>query len=176
MEMKGGMMLVKIWTMNNLHQNRMQHFVAAGIVYLLGVAIILVIKPTLMFTEDGDWKEFGIGRNVKTHTWMPFWFFAVLWALTSYILVSIVFSVYLPQKQNRNSRLNTSMNMNTTASVNTETVVELTPEEFEEAIPKPRRSRGKAMNLPDGYYLKNNSVTEGVPKYIYLGKGLPEDA
>ena len=146
----------------------MQHFVAAGLLYLVGISAILLLKPSLMFTEEGDWKEFGIGRNVKTHTWMPFWFFAVLWALTSYILVIIVFSVYLPQKQ-------TKPKINTVAYENN-TVVELTPEEFEEAIPKPRRSRGKAMNLPDGYYLKNNSVTEGVPKYIYLGKGLPEDS
>lgn len=146
----------------------MQHFVAAGLLYLVGVSAILLLKPSLMFTEEGDWKEFGIGRNVKTHTWMPFWFFAILWALTSYILVIIVFSVYLPQKQ-------TKAKVNTVAYENN-TVVELTPEEFEEALPKPRRSRGKAMNLPDGYYLKNNSVTEGVPKYIYLGKGLPDDA
>ena len=147
----------------------MQHFVAAGLLYLVGVSAILLLKPSLMFTEEGDWKEFGIGRNVKTHTWMPFWFFAILWALTSYILVIIVFSVYLPQKQNKATKVNKIPYENNT-------VVELTPEEFEEAIPKPRRSRGKAMNLPDGYYLKNNSVTEGVPKYIYLGKGLPDDA
>jgi hypothetical protein len=146
----------------------MQHFVAAGLLYLVGVSAILLLKPSLMFTEEGDWKEFGIGRNVKTHTWMPFWFFAILWALTSYILVIIVFSVYLPQKQNKTK-------VNTVAYENN-TVIELTPEEFEEALPKPRRSRGKAMNLPDGYYLKNNSVTEGVPRYIYLGKGLPDDA
>ena len=145
----------------------MQRLVAAGIIYLLGVATVLVLKPSLMFTEEGDWKEFGIGRNVKTHTWMPFWFFAILWALTGYILVIIVFSVYLPQKQTKVIKSNVT---------EYENVVELTPEEFEEAIPKPRRSRGKAMNLPDGYYLKNNSVTEGVPKYIYLGKGLPDDA
>jgi len=147
----------------------MQHFVAAGLLYLVGVSAILVLKPTLMFTEEGDWKEFGIGRNVKTHTWMPFWFFAILWALTSYIVVIIVFSVYVPQKQNKVSK-------QTTVNYEDNTVVELSPEEFEEVVPKPRRSRGKAMNLPDGYYLKNNTVTEGVPKYIYLGKGLPDDA
>ena len=144
---------------------RMQRFIAAGIVYLLGISIILVLKPTLMFTEDGSWKEFGIGRNTNTHTWMPIWFFAILWALTSYILIIIVFSVYLPQKEEfvKNTQHN-----------DLET-------EIEEVILPPLRRRprasGKAMNLPDGYYIMNTNATEeagGIPKYIYLGKGLPD--
>jgi len=143
----------------------MQRLIAAGMLYLVGVATILVLKPSLMFTEDGSWKEFGIGRNKNTHTWMPFWFFAILWALTSYILVGIVFTVYVPQKQVRR------------------VVEEVYPEaEYEpETITapiRPRRSRGKPMNLPDGYYFMNADATEaagGVPKYVYLGKGLPKD-
>lgn len=142
----------------------MQRLIAAGILYLLGVAIILVIKPSLMFTDDGSWKEFGIGRNVNTHTWMPFWFFAILWALISYIIVTIVFSVYMPQKQS-----------------NVRNIQKLQPQtveiDDEVEIPAPvLRRRGKAMQLPDGYYLMNADGTEasgGIPKYIYLGKGLP---
>ena len=151
----------------------MRQFIAAGLVYLLGVAMVLVLKPTLMFTDEGDWKEFGIGRNVNTHTWMPFWFFAILWALTSYITVIIIFSVYLPQPQIINAKL--KMPSAAPDTIDETVSNEFTPEEFE--APKPRRSRGKSVNLPDGYYLKNNTVTStgNVPKYIYLGKNLPED-
>ena len=138
----------------------MQRLIAAGVLYLLGTAIILVIRPSLMFTEDGSWKEFGIGRNQNTHTWMPFWFFAILWALTSYILVNIIYAVYIPEPKEINTRPRL-----------------LSVEEIE--IPRPvRRTRGKSMELPDGYYIRNTDGTEiagGVPKYIYLGKGLPND-
>ena len=137
----------------------MQRLVAAGVLYLIGVAIILVIKPTLMFTEDGSWKEFGIGRNTNTHTWMPFWFFAILWALTSYIIVNILFAVYLPSSQQPES-------------------VRMVRPKYDEPKPSSRRSKGKPMELPDGYYIMNTEGSEaagGVPKYIYLGKGLPTD-
>ena len=58
-------------------------------------------------------------------------------------------------------------------------VVEMEPEELEITTPKPkRRSRSAPMELPDGYYVLNRKATEasgGIPKYIYLGKGMPEE-
>ena len=144
----------------------MQQVIAAGILYLLGVAVVLVIKPSVMFAEDGSWKEFGIGRNQKTHTWFPFWFFAIVWALTSYIIVTIVFNVYTPQKQ-----LNTPRN--NAKPMNNAEEVELDDMEFE--VPTPKK-RGKSVKLPEGYYLMNTDGTDiagGIPKYVYLGKGLP---
>lgn len=134
----------------------MQRLIAAGVLYLLGTAIILVIRPSLMFTEDGSWKEFGIGRNQNTHTWMPFWFFAILWAFMSYIIVNITFTVYYSEPKPHVKQ----------------------QEPVYEEPRAPRRGRGKSMELPDGYYIRNTDGTEisgGVPKYIYLGKGLPTD-
>ena len=136
----------------------MERLLVAGLVYLIVVAIVLIIKPSLMFTEDGTWKEFGIGRNPSTHTWLPFWLFAVLWSLISYILVTITFAVY---------------------GYNTVQDVSDVSEVPEFSIPKKTRSRGKPLNLPNGYYMLNNDATEaagGVPKYVYIGQGLPEDS
>ena len=126
--------------------------------YLCGMAAILLIKPSFMFNSNGDWKEFGVGRNPATHTVLPVWLFAVLWALLSYVVVSLIFIAYeIPA---------TSSN------------------EFDvsEEIPvvKPKRGRAKtnAIEIPDGYYVINAKATEksgGVPKYIFLGKGLPDD-
>jgi len=133
----------------------MERLLVAGLVYLIVVAIVLIIKPSLMFTEDGTWKEFGIGRNPSTHTWLPFWLFAILWSLISYILVTIAFAVYWPK-----------------------TVQDIEEPEFAVPIPKKTRSKGKPLNLPNGYYMLNNDATEaagGVPKYVYIGQGLPED-
>ena len=72
----------------------MRRLLAAGILYLIVIAIILTIKPQFMFTDDGTWKEFGVGRNSNTHTWMPFWLFAILSALISYIVIILVFFMF----------------------------------------------------------------------------------
>jgi hypothetical protein len=135
----------------------MERLLVAGLVYLIVVAIVLIIKPRLMFTEDGTWKEFGIGRNPSTHTWLPFWLFSILWSLISYILVTIAFAVYGPK---------------------TVQDIEEAPE-FTIPTPKKTRSKGKPLNLPNGYYMLNNDATEaagGVPKYVYIGQGLPDDS
>ena len=134
----------------------MKRLLVAGILYLIVISIVLAIKPGLMFTEDGNWKEFGIGRNIHTHTWMPFWLFSILTGLVSYILVTLGFSLIgAPQKV-------------------IDDVVEMNAEDFDTpAPPKPKRARAKS--LPDGYYMLNREATEaagGIPKYVYLGKAI----
>ena len=134
----------------------MKRLLVAGLVYLIVVAIVLIIKPSLMFTEDGTWKEFGIGRNPSTHTWLPFWLFAILWSLISYILVTIAFAVYGHTP-----------------------VQDTQAPEISIPIAKKSRSKGNPLNLPNGYYMLNNDATEaagGVPKYVYIGQGLPDDS
>jgi len=48
-----------------------------------------------MFHSDGTWKEFGIGRNPDRYTWFPFWIFALVWAIVSYILIVFLASFNL---------------------------------------------------------------------------------
>jgi hypothetical protein len=153
----------------------MSRLLAAGIVYLIGVAVILTIKPESMFTEDGAWKEFGIGRNPNTHTWVPFWLFSVLWALVSYILITVGFAI-----AGIGSDQDVVQPKKTVKEVEViDYVFDAEEADFEPILPKPRgrRSRGVPMDLPDGYYVLNTRATEaagGIPKYVYLGRGLPE--
>ncbi len=149
----------------------------AGIVYLLGMASILVLKPSLMFTESGAWKEFGIGRNPVTHTWMPIWLFAILWAFISYISVMLV---YMTMGEHSSSATSTNKKSSSLSIV--DTVETVSPEDLlQEAVSKrakAARSRGKPTELPDGYYVLNVEATEaagGIPKYVYLGKGLADE-
>jgi hypothetical protein len=181
----------------------MKCLLVAGIVYLSVVAVVLTLKPSFMFTDDGTWKEFGIGRNPATHTWMPFWLFAVLWALISYILVTVGYAIFgaksdiseipeLPEsdipevpvlKNGKSSGKKNSPKFEESDIEVVDEVFEAEPEDLlKEVSSKSRvrsRARGKPMELPGGYYVLNTAATEaagGVPKYIYLGKGLPEDA
>lgn len=161
----------------------MSRLLAAGIVYLIGVAIVLIIKPESMFAEDGSWKEFGIGRNLKTHTWVPFWLFSVLWALVSYILITVGFAIAgIGSPQGDAPTPSPQQSKKTVKEVEViDDVFDVEEADFDlpPILPKPRgrRSRGVPMDLPDGYYVLNTRATDaagGIPKYVYLGRGLPE--
>jgi hypothetical protein len=140
----------------------------SGLLYLTGVAIILLLQPSLMFTEDGQWKEFGIGRSPTTHTWMPFWLFSVVWAILSYIIILFFAG-------------NGALPGVESAATATMTVAEepaLSYRNFEPmppvSVPKRGRRPGSATPIP-GYYILNRETTEatGIPKYIYLGPEPP---
>jgi len=58
-------------------------------IYIVGVALVLYLRPSVMFHPDnGTWKEFGLdtGRN---STVFPFWMFTIVWAFLSYAIASI---------------------------------------------------------------------------------------
>ena len=107
-----------------------------------------------MFTADGVWKEFGIGKNEDTHTWMPFWLFCIGWAILSYLIIVILADIgLLPGMW-----------------VSHVEVQSVKPRS-DEVIPIPRGNKG----MKPGYYMLNTegSGIEGVPKYIYLGPAAP---
>ena len=135
----------------------------SGLLYLLGVSIILVLKPELMFSKEGNWKEFGIGRNKDKYTWMPFWLFSIIWAIVSYMLVLVISSMF------------GFVDKKTDVSVSIESI------EPNNISSKSVISVGKSklnMNsneMKQGYYIldTNETVKKGIPKYIYLGPQAP---
>ena len=140
----------------------MSLLIYAGLLYLLGISIVLMIKPTLMFSEKGIWKEFGIGRPSATYTWLPFWLFSMIWAILSYLLVLLIAShtglagVYTP----------------TDVSVTTET---LDPEYVSQKTSSSSRKKMAPSDMKNGYYMldMNETAKRGVPKYIYVGPEAP---
>ena len=120
-------------------------FIIAGAIYLTGVAAVLVLRPSFMFTPDGNWKEFGIGKREDRYTPFPFWLFCLTWALIAYAFVILAMPSDLPSSEIRNSR------------------------EYVNA------SLGEPVELPKGYYVLNKKATKlsGVPKYVYLGPEEP---
>jgi hypothetical protein len=144
-------------------------FIFAGVLYLTGVAVILVIKPSFMFTPDGNWKEFGIGKNDARYTPFTFWLFCLVWAFISYILVLLIspiferddYSTYedeMPTIVNNRARKN---KRNVVFSDDSDLV-------FEDELPQQQQ-------LPKGYYVLNRKASKiaGVPKYVYLGEEQP---
>lgn len=136
-------------------------FLASGTLYLLGVAFVLVYKPRSMFTPDGNWKEFGIGKREDRYTIFPFWLFCLTWAIISYIIVTLVQmfqgseeeEIILPKMNNkRNNGRNSGRNRRNMSELESNSI-------------------GETIELPKGYYVLNEKATQlsGVPKYIYLG-------
>ena len=151
----------------------------AGLLYLIGISIILVWRPEIMFAKSGKWKEFGLGRNREQYTWIPFWLFAILWAIISYILVISIASF---------TATNSIANSITSSAQSFEKDIEV---EFEDIEPsniskkttlqsitsaKPvKRSSSTSLNMKPGYYILDTQETikTGIPKYIFLGPEAP---
>ena len=134
----------------------MKELVFGGLLYLTGVMTVLAIQPKLMFTESGGWKEFGIGRDPHTHTWMPFWLFCIFWAILSYTIIQVF------------------MHFVNSSETDTEETSLL------EEAPRNRRGLRASLNVPPagfgnmkkGTYVLNKNATrrKGVPQYVYYGE------
>lgn len=76
-------------------------------IYIIGVAIIVFLRPSCMFSESG-WKEFGLSSS-GNYTVFPFWLFTLIWAVFSYALAtlgSVFFAgIALRSKTSINSRV-----------------------------------------------------------------------
>jgi len=142
----------------------MSLLIYSGLLYLAGISIVLILKPDLMFAKDGNWKEFGLGRNKQKYTWLPFWLFAISWAIISYVIVLVIAS---------NTGLGGVSNV-TDVPVQTDV---LEPQNVSKKAIKPSLVEGvkNHNSTKPGYYILNTNETikHGVPKYIYLGPEAP---
>ena len=144
-------------------------FVLSGILYLAGVGVVLIVKPSFMFTPDGQWKEFGVGKADDLHTPFPLWLFCIVWALVSYVLVLGVTAM---------------MKKTTKKTVEDSFELESLPEVFATPPPSPSSSANSSprnnkrfknnanRNMPKGYYVLNRKASKlsGMPKYVYIGQ------
>jgi hypothetical protein len=147
----------------------MKQLLYSGILYLIGISIVLVFRPSLMFTEDGIWKEFGIGRDPLYYTWLPFWLFAIIWAILSYIIVIVLLGYQddgcytIVQHNNHNNHNNESNNGNNGNNNGNKG--------------KKNKSLSSILDMDEtklkpGYYVLNKS--SGGKKYTYIGTDAPE--
>jgi hypothetical protein len=63
-------------------------------IYVVGIAVMLFVRPSFMFRPGGTWKEFGLSSD-ENYTAFPFWVFAIIWALTSYALATVFHIFFL---------------------------------------------------------------------------------
>ena len=136
-------------------------------IYILGIAIVLVIRPTLMFGKGGSWKEFGIGRG-SDHTIIPFWLFTIFWAFISYGLGLVIMSQFA------NIALSAFPESKTPGIYQgqQQPIVLQQPAVQQHNFIKPvSSSMGLQTNQP-GYYVLQGNAT-GSPQYVYYGTEPP---
>lgn len=123
------------------------------VIYLLGVAVLLYIRPRLMFRPDGSWKEFGVG-NEDTSVF-PVWMFCIVWAVVSYGLGRLIF------RDDSSQFTGAALLMGAAATGSPTPMVE-------------QQVSGATM---PGYYKLDSAVIrkKGVPRYIYVGASAPVD-
>ena len=156
----------------------MKLLLLSGLLYLMGVSIVLYYKPQLMFTTEGEWKEFGLGRNPAQYTWLPFWLFTLLWAMLSYLIVLTLLS---PSPSLAPSSLASSSFAPSFFSDAPEvplSMEELGPENIStKSLPSSLKKRPSTVGeMKKGYYIldANETARRGIPKYIYLGPEAPQ--
>lgn len=139
----------------------MRRLIFAGLLYLTGIAIFILLKPSLMFKENGQWKEFGIGRDPEYFTWMPFWLFTILWSVLSYIIVMLIEDSMAMSQTYQEPHIQSNLQPQIQGSVNTK---------------RNSRVRNNSQDLTPGYYMLNEGRTgrNGIPRYVYLGPEAPE--
>ena len=137
------------------------------VLYLTGIAILLWLRPAVMFKRNGEWKEFGVNNSDTTP--FPFWLFCTVWAVVTYAIVSsIVSDDYMDLIKTASTASSIVATAQSASPAPASPTLNVTPEELaapEEETAKP------------GYYKLSDSVLrkKGVPRYIYIGPEKPED-
>lgn len=127
-------------------------------IYIVGIAVVLFIRPTSMFSASG-WKEFGLA-NTSNYTVFPFWMFAIVWAVVSYAVASL-FTLTVASGVISGENTNNDISLNNIA----------TPISQVQAAPAPVATPSASPTLP-GYYILQEAA-KGPAKYIYYGANPP---
>ena len=143
-----------------MSSTEMRSLLLSTVLYLLGIAVVLYLRPSAMFYSDGRWREFGL-HDAET-TFFPFWLFCIAWAIVSFLL----------------GRLVAGGSTGQIVSASLMAAPTLTSRVTEPIEPLPILSTGTETNdlSKPGYYRLNANATKrnGVPRYIYVGPELPE--
>ena len=136
-------------------------FLAFGI-YIVGVAVILVLRPHFMFGTNG-WKEFGVSKNSQ-YTVFPFWMFTIVWAISSYALATLGGVVLA----------NMALNSEPVFTGSVATPISSVGPNLSTPLPMPTNAAPSGPSPPSslpGYYILDRS--KEMPNYIYFGSEPP---
>jgi hypothetical protein len=153
-------------------------------IYMIGVAIVLYIRPRIMFHENGIWKEFGLATEAD-QTIFPFWMFALVWAILSYALATLVLMFFASvTMKSAESHVNASFMMPISSNPNIapvptmptmSTMPTMAPVATMPTMPMSVTNTPMNSRVP-GYYILDPYANPAQPRYIYYGTEPPGSA
>jgi hypothetical protein len=154
-------------------------------IYMIGVAIVLYLRPRTMFRENGMWKEFGLATDAE-QTIFPFWMFSIIWAILSYALANLIsiFFASVTLKSESASAATAATATNSTfiqpISSHPNTMVAAQPvgtvgmpTAMQAAMPISMPSMPATNARVPGYYILDPYANPAHPRYIYYGSEPP---
>lgn len=139
-------------------------------IYIVGIAVVLFIRPSSMFSASG-WKEFGLA-NTSNYTIFPFWMFAIVWAVVSYAVASLFTLTVASGVIDSAVGENNDIQLNNIATPVSKAVA-APPVSVPAPAPAPAPVPVPAATpTPPGYYILQESA-KGPAKYIYYGTSPP---
>lgn len=137
--------------------------------YIVGIAVVLYIRPAIMFQPGGIWKEFGISKR-DDYSVFPFWLFTIVWAVFSYALATLI-SILLASVVLRSSD-HTPQVIQESAQTFIKPISASTPELSTSSFPATNlfTSPSGPTRVP-GYYVLESAVNQ--PRYVYWGPEPP---
>jgi len=148
----------------------MRTLLFSGILYLIGIIVVLLIRPFLMFDEKGEWKEFGMIS--KEHTIFPFWMFCIVWAVVSYMISLLLVGEFASKVA-----VVAGLGANTHALYKSEPPEDLVPVLPSKTTKKSNNTKSvDTGNMKPGYYMLDTKELDrtGIPKYLYVGEEMTE--
>ena len=130
----------------------------AVLLYLVGVGIILYIRPTSMFRPGGVWREFGVSDSEHC-TLFPFWMFALIWAIFSYAIATCIILI--------------SGSLAATPSEGIEIFSEPLIEPVSSVAPSIAPISSPTPSQPGYYILNPDRINSTGANYIYYGSEPP---
>ncbi len=131
-------------------------------IYMIGIAVILYLRPKTMFRDDGMWKEFGLQKNA---TVFPFWMFAIVWAVLAYAIATLL-SMMFASIVLQSSEVPSANTVQTVSPPPTASIMQPISQ-----VPMMNMPSSEVPKVP-GYYILD-PYSSGAPRYIYYGTAPP---
>jgi hypothetical protein len=143
------------------------------VIYIIGISVVLFVRPAFMFHPNGTWKEFGLS-NTANHTMMPFWMFVLVWAILSFAGANLI-QIFLASTVLQS--MGPAIREPLLQPISATPVSTPMPAPMPAPVPVPTTisSLQSNANKVPGYYVLDR-VLNPEPRYVYWGPEPPTSA
>ena len=142
-------------------------------IYIVGIAVVLFVRPTSMFRPGGTWKEFGLSTE-GNFTVFPFWMFSLIWAVVSFAIANMfqIFFASTVLQSIAPSVESVAQNTNTNIGNIIQPISSASPAVAAPTMPV-SAPMTTSQRIPGYYVLESVLKNTEQPRYVYWGPEPP---